>query len=117
MAQKSGSKKKRSPGKAGYYLRYKNEGRYAKNRSMDLEKHVDANPNDKQAENRINESGLFEYRRNTHGHTKKTKDPRDKWRLSMYIWNKPYPEKKRITVNVNPIRVGYTLGEQLSGYA
>lgn len=109
--------KKRSPGAAAYYIRYKAEGRYAKNRAAALERHVDTNPNDKQAAERLNASGQFEYRRNVHGKSHMTKDTKAKYKLNAFVHSKPYPPKKRITVNTNPIKVGDTIREQIGGYA
>lgn len=111
-----GSKKKKNPNEAAFFTRYKNEGRYSKNRAGDLEKHVDKHPNDLQAEDRLN-GPVFEYRRNVHGKATITKDTKDKYRLQQYIHTAHYPPQKKVTQNQAYEGVGKTMREQLSGYA
>ena len=109
-----GSKKKKNPNEVAYFKRYTIENRYAKNRASDLEKHVDKFPNDEQATKRLNESGTFEYRRNTHGKSVVNKDTKDKYRLQMYIHTKHYPPQKKVSFNTAFKGLGKTLKEQLS---
>ena len=111
-----GSKKKKNPNEAAFFLRYKNEGRYAKNRAAALERHVDKTPTDLQAAERLDASGVFEYRRNAHGKSVLTKDAKDKYRLQAYIHNKSYPPQKKVTQNQGYQGVGKTMREQLNGY-
>lgn len=115
MKMAKSSKKKRNPNEAAFFKRYAIEGRNAKNRAAALEKHVDNNPNDTQAEDRLN-GPAFEYRRNKVGKPVIEKDTKDKYRLQKYIHNKPYPPQKRVSQNTGYNGVGKTLGELLLPY-